>query len=175
LSKIALTGKMRSGKDTVADHLIKNYGFTRFAFGDGIRSVCKDLFPEQFDNGQKPRSLLQGVGQAMRVFNPIVWIRKCFRDIDEYGGANIVITDLRQPNELHAVKLRGYYVIRVSSPDELRMQRMNAAGDNFTMDNLNHETERHIDSMDVDFEIHNDGDLKQLHSQIESILKQIIK
>ncbi len=165
---------MRSGKDSVAEYLIKKYGFTRFAFGDGIRSVCRDLFPEQLANVQKPRSLLQGVGQAMRMFNPNVWINKCFKEIKEHYG-DIIITDLRQPNELNAVKLDGFYVIRVSSPDEVRIQRMNAAGDNFTLDELNHETERHIDSMDVDFEIHNDGDLDHLHNQIEIILKQMTK
>ena len=36
--KVALFGKIRSGKDTVGELLIKEYGCTRVAFGDGIKT-----------------------------------------------------------------------------------------------------------------------------------------
>jgi dephospho-CoA kinase len=50
--KIALCGKMRGGKDTIAEYAFLKYGFSRFAFGDGIREVCRLLFPEQMKNGK---------------------------------------------------------------------------------------------------------------------------
>ena len=59
--RIALTGKMRSGKDTVADYLVEYHNFHRFAFADGIRKVCALAFPTATVHG-KPRKLYQGVG-----------------------------------------------------------------------------------------------------------------
>ena len=52
--KIALFGKIRSGKDTVGKILIEEYGFNRFAFGDGIGEIIQKYFPEAWEGG-KPR------------------------------------------------------------------------------------------------------------------------
>ena len=46
LMKVALFGKMRSGKDTVGKILIDEYHFKRFAFGDGIGEIIEKYFPE---------------------------------------------------------------------------------------------------------------------------------
>ncbi|MDT2278152.1 hypothetical protein [Paenibacillus larvae] len=37
LPNIALTGKLRAGKDTVAEYLMERYGYARYAFGDGVK------------------------------------------------------------------------------------------------------------------------------------------
>ncbi|WP_028776285.1 hypothetical protein [Shimazuella kribbensis] len=37
LKGIALMGKMRSGKDTIAEYVYKYYGFTCYAFGDALK------------------------------------------------------------------------------------------------------------------------------------------
>ena len=41
---IGIIGKKGSGKDTIADYLVKNHGFIRFAFGDKVKDVCKAMF-----------------------------------------------------------------------------------------------------------------------------------
>lgn len=41
---IAISGKARSGKDTVANVLIKNFGFKRIAFADKLKDICSDVF-----------------------------------------------------------------------------------------------------------------------------------
>jgi len=41
---IALSGLASAGKDTVADHLAKNYGVTRVGFADPIKRIAKELF-----------------------------------------------------------------------------------------------------------------------------------
>ena len=42
---IGLTGPPGCGKDTAADHLVKNHGFVRVAFADTIREVALTIDP----------------------------------------------------------------------------------------------------------------------------------
>lgn len=42
---IGLTGKKRSGKDTVAARLVEEHGFTRLAFADALREAALGLDP----------------------------------------------------------------------------------------------------------------------------------
>lgn len=180
--KIALTGRMRSGKDSVADHLTQQHGFARFAFGDGIRKVCRELFPERFGNDRKPRALLQGVGQAMRALDPDVWVNATMRDIREhwhyapYNGESedIVITDLRQPNEYARLRAEGFVIIRVTCGEAIRRQRMHYAGDTFDERDLTHETELHADGFAVDYEIENNGSLAELHAKVDAVMSEIM-
>ncbi|WP_232696154.1 deoxynucleotide monophosphate kinase family protein [Brevibacillus daliensis] len=194
--KVALTGKMRSGKDTVADYLAEHYGFTRFAFGDGIKRVCSELFPDQFADGKKPRALLQGVGQAMRAFDPDVWANRTLDKIDRedkaiFRGAyklllcdevisevqanplQVVITDLRQPNEYARLYTEGYVIIRVNASDDTRLERMRSAGDTFDLADLTHDTERYVDVFAVDYELNNNGTVRDLYEQIDVVMREI--
>ena len=41
---IGVAGKARHGKDTIGEHLVSSYGFTRIAFADTVKSVSKRLF-----------------------------------------------------------------------------------------------------------------------------------
>lgn len=171
--KIALTARARAGKDTVADYLVDKYGFVRFAFGDGLRRVCRDLFPAQFENGAKPRALLQGVAQAMRGIDPDVWVNLCMKDVALYPHGNLVIIDLRQPNEYRRLKAEGFIIIRVNASEETRIQRMQSAGDVFNPADVNHETEQYVDTFAVDYELDNNGTLEELYAQIDAIMERL--
>ncbi|MGG1445028.1 AAA family ATPase [Brevibacillus laterosporus] len=196
--KIALTGKMRSGKDTVADYLAEHYGFIRFAFGDGIKRVCHELFPDQFTDGKKPRALLQGVGQALRTFDPDVWVNRTLGEIDRenkayYRGAyrillddviisdveanplHVVISDLRQPNEYARLYTEGYVIIRVNASDDVRIDRMRSAGDTFDLADFTHDTERYVDIFAVDYELNNNGSVRDLYEQIDVVMREIMR
>src|SRR5690625_5115450 len=77
--KIGLTGKMRAGKDTVADYLVENYGFKKFAFGDALKRYVHEIF--DVNQNEKPRDIYQRFGQYCRAIDEDVWVRKCFEDI----------------------------------------------------------------------------------------------
>lgn len=169
--RIALTGKMRSGKDTVANYLVDYYDFHRFAFADGIRKVCSLAFPQVTAQG-KHRKLYQGVGQDFRKYDPDVWIKYTFHEIGNTVPAweNIIITDMRQPNEYKALRNKGFWVVKLNAADKTRLERMRAAGDNFDLADLNHETEQYFDVYAVDYEIYNDGSLEDLGNQVDTMV-----
>lgn len=169
---IALTGLMRAGKDAAAKYLSERYGYTRFAFGDELKRYAHELF--DVNPASKPRELLQWFGQTVRERDSDVWVRKCFRRIawsDE--GGPYVITDLRQPNEFVRCRAEGYVIIRVNAPDWLRRQRALAAGDIFEESALKHDTESHVDTFAVDYDVYNTGTLDGLYAQIDAIMADI--
>jgi dephospho-CoA kinase len=179
--KLALCGRLRSGKDTVANHLYIRHGFDRVAFGDALKKNAHATFPwvSQFS---KPRALYQTYGQLMREVEPGVWIRHVERtirgtiDFRVNTGAEkigVVVTDLRQPNEYEWARNNGFTIIRVTAPDEDRVWRAKLAGDDFTEADLEHETESHIDSFDCDYEIHNDSTVDDIKRKIDEIMEAI--
>jgi dephospho-CoA kinase len=179
--KIALTGKMRSGKDLCGNHLYIRYGFDRVAFGDALKKNAHATFP-WVSEFSKPRALYQQFGQLMRQIEPDVWIKHAERavkgaiDFRVNTGAEkvgVVITDLRQPNEYEWARNNGYTIIRVTAPDEDRIARAIAAGDNFDEEDLEHETESYIDGFSVDAEISNSGTIDELKAQIDEIIVQM--
>jgi dephospho-CoA kinase len=174
--KIALIGKIRSGKDTLGDYLITHYGMYRFAFGDPLKENVKRVFPEAFSNGKKPRKLLQEYGQKMREIDPDVWINHTFNRIQEteyIHSHHVFISDARQPNEIDRLKAEGYTLIRVFASEQKRINRMLSAGDAFTVREIAHETEFHINSYEVDYEIDNNGTINETLKQLEIIMNQI--
>jgi len=58
---IGLSGYARSGKDTIAEILIMNYGFKRLAFADNIRKAIIKLDPI-LSNGQRISGSVREIG-----------------------------------------------------------------------------------------------------------------
>src|SRR5699024_8392617 len=195
--KIALTGKMRSGKSTVAEILWLDYDLTRRSFGGALKYYADKMFegstaypieveeygePCPFDGKRdtrikKPRKLYQDFGQAMRQLDEDIWIRHVEQAIEsdklfpEYKG--VVIDDLRQPNEYEWAKAHGFTIIRVNASEDKRIQRAERAGDEFDLESLEHETETHADSFEVDYEINNDSGRESLRRKVDDIMSEI--
>ena len=177
---IALFGQMRAGKDTVGDYIIKQHKYMPFKFSYGITRIIEDYLPaEMWEN--KPRKLYQQVGQFMRGIYSDVWIDKTFKDIKEYRAYNrllnnerpIIITDCRQENEAKACRDKNYVIIKVVSDIEKRLARMNKEKDNFSAENLQHETEMAVDKIQADYTIENNGTLEELYNKIDIILAEL--
>lgn len=172
--KIALVGKARTGKDAIGKLLIDNYGFKRFAFAEGITEIINTYFPESFEKG-KPRGHYLHIGQTLRELNPNVWVNYTKRNIDKYLRENengrIVITDCRQLNESNFLKDHGFVIVKVVAPVQTRLERMESLGDNFTIDDLEHDTEKQVDLIIPDLIIENDGSIEQLIRKVNTIIK----
>ena len=132
---IGLSGYARTGKDTVAQILASEHGFTRIGFADALKEVMLRLDPyvttagtrlstivgsygweRAKDNFPEVRRLLQAHGAAVRdVVDPDVWVRALTMKLDPYG--RYVIPDVRFPNEKAAVERLGGRTVRVIRPD----------------------------------------------------------
>ncbi len=197
--KIALTGKLRSGKSTAACHLISQ-GFSPVSFGASLKHYADILFehspvyksePIEKDDPfggkmttgkRKPRRLYQDFGEKMRELDPNIWIQHAearvgdaeFRALVDGLPARIVIDDLRQPNEYEWARVNGFTIIRVNASDEVRVERAKAAGDDFSEEDLRHKTEQYVDGFEADFDVWNDGiEQAELERKIDEIIRSL--
>jgi hypothetical protein len=131
---IGLTGKARCGKDTIADVLVEDHGFTRVAFADplklavgsilGMNAATLEEFKDNeldFLDGVTPRRMLQTLGTewGRETIHPEIWIRIAREKIQllqEMGNHNIVITDVRFDNEAELLALESGVVFQVVRP-----------------------------------------------------------
>lgn len=180
--KIAFIGKMRSGKDTAGRYLETTKGFGQFAFGTGIKRVATILYPE-IDLRVKPRKLYQEIGQGLRQVDPLIWINYLDREVKHWSKRmvlldhtpNVVITDVRQMNEVEFLKAQGYVLVKVETDEELRLQRIKEAGDDYTEEDLNHETELAVDTLPYDVLLTNNGTIEELTRQVEKLYWDVQK
>jgi len=131
---VALSGLPRSGKDTMADELVRNYGYTKFSFAEPIYKMLNTLpFLEHIHSqmsgeeketpkafyGKSPRDMLRTLGTewARNHVSPDVWIwilqYKLEKKYDILRQGNYVITDLRFPNEAVWVRKMGGQIVRI--------------------------------------------------------------
>jgi dephospho-CoA kinase len=175
---IAVCGKIRSGKDTFAKYLIENYGYKEFKFSAGISEIIEKYFPQAWANG-KPRLHYQHIGQQLRVLDENVWVKYTLKQIEEYLSTNpdgkIIITDMRQANEAHVLRDHGYTLVKVEADTETRIKRMVEAGDQFTEQDLYHETEKQVDLIMPDYTVFNMGTLEQLHERTKELYGRLVE
>lgn len=176
MRKIAITGKARAGKDSVADILVCNYGFDTCAFGDGMKGAFHATFP-WIHYEPKPRAEYQRFGEDMRrLYGEDIWVRHvagkvAFLERFSRRLPGIVITDLRLPIEYEWCRDNGFEIVRVSSPYSIRIERARQAGDDFNEKDFEHDTEMYVDEFEVDYEIDNDGDLVELERKVDEIMR----
>lgn len=171
--KIALIGKMRSGKDTIGEWLINEYEFKKYAFADGIGEIIDKYFPEARANG-KPRLHYQHIGQELRKLNPDVWVNYLMRTLEKDDYHRIIITDTRQVNEVKTLKENGFIIIKVEADEETRIKRILESGDNFNIEHFQHETEAQVDLTEADITIVNNKTIEELKQEVLNIINKII-
>jgi hypothetical protein len=137
---IGIAGFQGSGKDTIADYLQNIYGFKRDSFAATLKDAVAAVFGwdrellegrtresrawrEQVDPwwskrldmpGLTPRLVLQkwGTEVARKSWHDDTWIASLENKLSRAHN-DIVITDVRFPNEIAAVRNAGGIVIRV--------------------------------------------------------------
>lgn len=180
--KVALIAPAGGGKDFIADYLVKEYGFSRYAFADKVKDVAKQWFPDLYKADKKPRALLQSIGTDFRKVDPDVWIKAMFEDIDKealdrkkMGCAkeNVVVTDCRMPNEYRALKERGFIFIKIEVNDNIRLSRMIERGDDFNVEDLQHHTESFYETFECDYGLGNHGTKEMAYLNTDEIIELI--
>ena len=169
---IGLTGRARSGKDTVAHHLNENNSYSSYAFAQPMKQACKIMFnwSEQHVNGDlkevvdplfgiSPRVAMQRLGTEFgrETINKSMWLLRAQTEID--SKLNLVITDVRFNNEAELIKENGGIVIEIRRNDREAVSE--------------HKSENGIDESLVDFVVENNGTIACLYDRIDTIVKSI--
>jgi hypothetical protein len=136
---IGISGKLRSGKDTLAAQLERIFNhdyqiaFSVVALADPLRRCVaaltgcqpQDLLSQAFKASPSAianptggfytyRQLLQWMGDSLRVLNPDSVVDALWASLQPQG--HDIISDVRTLNEVMAIKKRGGMVIRVERP-----------------------------------------------------------
>lgn len=128
---VALSGKASSGKDVVAS-MLKGKGFKHRAFATQVKRIAKQMFDlteEEVNDailkeevnlrwGKTPRAILQQIGVKLREIHPDIWVQYVFNDFELYDmdKERFVISDMRFPNELAAIRAAGGFCVRIHRP-----------------------------------------------------------
>lgn len=175
---VSLSYKARSGKDTIADYLVQNYGFVKMSFAESLKKASKEIFSfsEEQVNGnlkevvdpywnQTPRYILQKVGTELfrNYFDKEIWVRSLEARIKRSDSKNICITDTRFPNEVDAVKRWGGKLIKVVRdvvPEITGVKQ--------------HESEIALESYTGwDYIVYNNGTFEDLYRKIDNLISLI--
>jgi len=137
--KIAITGKMCSGKSTLAQIICEsNSNYIIYSFGQKVKEVAKDLFNMK----EKDRSLLTSIGSKMRDIDPEVWINYVINQSKDKSHS--IVDDLRYQNEYEALHKNGYKIIQLVVDPVIQEERIKKVyPDNYQdhLDNRNHISE----------------------------------
>lgn len=172
--KIALMGYARSGKDTVFSLIQKHstkYAW-RLAFGDQLRFHVHRLCPD-LPTDPKPREAYEIFGKAMRDIDQDFWVKELdyvYKNMSNdlhIRDLNVVITDLRQPNELKWCRENGFKIVYVHAHPIARQKR-SVTDSKWAEIN---ESEKYIRDMHRDCSIANNGSLESLEKQVVYMLE----
>jgi dephospho-CoA kinase len=175
---IGLSGYAQSGKDTVANYLVNNYGFTKISFADPIRKALYLLNPKVrvadmsgvslaaavdglgWENlkaeSTDARELLQRMGTEVgrEMFGKDFWVNQAIIKAREHE--KVVFADVRYENEVQAILEASGAVWRVSKPEIQAVNR--------------HESETSLDSYSFHKHIYNSGSLEDLYGMVEDLV-----
>jgi hypothetical protein len=205
---IGIAGFQGSGKDTIADYLQNIYGFKRDSFAATLKDAVASVFgwDRELLEGRTresrtwretvdpwwserlnmpmltPRYVLQvwGTEVARRNFHDDTWIASLENKLRKTSN-DIVISDVRFPNEISAIKRAGGVVIRVVRGPEPKWYDTAVGAnagilpDRVLLDQLGvHASETAWIGTEFDAVIDNNSDgLDNLYSQVKRLVQDL--
>ena len=171
---IALTGRKYSGKDTAAD-CFTALGYERVKFAGALKEMLRALYrycgmpaneierriegdmkeePCDVLCGETSRRAMETIGTewGRQMIAEEIWVSAL--KMRAVHSGKVIVTDLRFPNELQAMRALGGIVGRIIRP---KFHGGTASA---------HISEQYVDDMQVDFEVRNNGTVDALHKNI---------
>lgn len=180
---IGITGKAGSGKDTLADAAVLEFGAVKYNFAIPIKQALNAMFGwtmEDWDNrewkeepiawlGKSPRQLAQTLGTewGRELVQPDLWTNLAMDRYWNYSktipnGPPFIIADVRFDNEAHAIHKLGGIVIRVVRPDQAHIN------------SRTHTSEVGVSDDFVDHVVYNDAQMDRYIKKTLPFLSQLI-
>lgn len=147
--RLAVSGKMRSGKDTLVARLVERYGFTRYAFADRLKEVACELF--DMKSGAKNRHLLVELGRKMCEVDRLVWVNSVLSKMPL--RQDVAISDMRFKYEYHALKVFDFVMVRVDCDQDARLSRVTMYGSKVDLALANDPSETDLDEVTFDYRL----------------------
>jgi hypothetical protein len=187
---IAVLGRKSSGKDTFANVLISEFGFTKYAFADPLKKGIQSFFnlsdeqlydvklKEEIDPrwGVSPRTLFQVIGTdifqfSIKKFIPnlkgdtrnhwvILFKEWYLENLSKNPNFKVIISDARFLHEIEEIKNLGGKVIKI-------IRVMNEVNNDM------HQSENEIDSIPekyIDLSIENSGTIDDFNNKIIDLM-----
>lgn len=194
---IGICGFKSSGKDTIADYLVNEYGFIRLSFASALKDIVSIMFGwprdklegltkedrewrEEVDhwwaNTLKmphltPRYVMQYFATDLfrNHFHPDIWVKIVENQLNKYE--NIVISDCRFENEINMLLRLGGKIIQVHRNVPKWFYKYRNGEDRYEIDML-HRSEKEWIRCYRDYDIENDGTVEDLQHKIKYIMEK---
>jgi len=174
---IGVTGKARSGKDTVAKMLIEDLELMKYSFADPMKEAARVMFglTDEHVNGDlketvipelgvSPRHILQTLGTDWVRDMIRLWVVLAQRRLDairELGPASfcngLIVPDVRFEDEAMFIHDNGGILIHVVRDGAPKVEA--------------HRSENGIEFQEGDILIDNNGSLEDLHLTVSSLIE----
>lgn len=173
----------QAGKDTFAARLVEEHGYVRFAFADAMTKALTKLDPYVLgglrfsevmaehgwdvgkENFPEMRRLAQVFGTEVGrdLFGPNVWVDAARRHLDDLlaDGHDVVVTDVRFPNEHALIVSYGGIVTRIDRPG--------------LPDADGHASETAWRDLPHDWRVVNTGTIEDLHSEADYLATALVR
>lgn len=205
---IGFVGLIGSGKDTAADYLVNFHQFRRDSFAASLKDAVANVFGwdrellegrtkasrewrEQQDDWWTnrlnmvitPRWVLQNWGTEVcrQGFHSDIWVASMENRLRK-SKDSVVITDVRFPNEIQAIKKAGGFVIQIQRgdlPDWFDRAVTWNRGDNYGLTppaSLPHASEwSWAGNLGIDLVLYNDKSIDALYKGIEESIDILLK
>lgn len=182
---IGLSGSYSSGKDTAAEHIIKNYGFEHHSLSDGIRVVLNERGEEL------SRDNLIRVGNELRLEHGAGVLAE--RALERAKGDKLLISSIRNLKEIEVLKKRAeqtngkFVFIWIDAPVEKRfelakergrIENVKSVAQFIEKENLERSTQEHKQQLglcekEAHFKVMNDKSKKDLYEKLDEIMSQV--
>jgi hypothetical protein len=175
---IFVSGRIGSGKDTVANVLVDEYGFKKLAFADVLKqsaartySIPLELMYSQEGKntfwepaGRTVREILQTHADAIKTFDPEYFARVIKCQIQQDPSQSFVVSDWRFPNEFEGISN--------DTTVDAHCIRIRIRRDLIPPTDL-HISETALEGYPVDYELLNFRTLEHLKSNVEDMMAMV--
>lgn len=160
LDRVAFAGPMCSGKTTLANVLVEDFGYHRVNFAGLLKKTVKKLYGVVNKNDEG-RQLLQEFADDLKKWDPNLFTTHLLIDIEERilqdNYETFVVDDLRFKHEYEALKKNGFTIVGVACREDERMKRIFSLYPDTNESRLLHPSEIGWKEMKMDYWIDNTG------------------